>query len=86
MQHISKRLLWLCCFVRFVFNELSIHKQIWALAEILCSNQFSKYFPIDRVFIMNRTKYFYFMSFFCQAICNGKYVIIIRTSGLQTKH
>ena len=35
---------------------------------------------------MHRMKYFYFMSTVGQAICNGNYVVIIRTSGLQTQH
>ena len=35
---------------------------------------------------MNRMKYLYFMSTFCQAICDGKYVIVIRTGFIKTKH
>ena len=31
-------------------------------------------------------KYLYFMSTFCQAICDGKYVIVIRTGFIKTKH
>jgi len=35
---------------------------------------------------MNRMKYLYFMSTFCQAICDGKYVIVIRTGFVKTQH
>ena len=86
MQHITKGLLWLCCFIGLIFYERSIYNQIWALAVVLCSYQFTKDLSIDRILIMNRMKHFYFMSAFSQAICNGKYVVIIRTCGIQTHH
>ena len=35
---------------------------------------------------MNRMEYLYFMSIFRQAICNGKYVIVIRTGFVKTQH
>ena len=31
-------------------------------------------------------KYLYFMSTFCQAICNGKYVFVIRSGFVKTQH
>jgi hypothetical protein len=35
---------------------------------------------------MNRMKYLYFMSTFCQAICDGKYVFVIRSGFVKTQH
>lgn len=71
VQHVSKSLLRLCSIIRFIFHELFIYKQIRALAVISGTNQLAGYFVIQWVLIMNRTKYFYFMSIFCQSICYG---------------
>lgn len=71
---------------RFVFDVIAIYHQVGTFAVILGSNQLAKDLSVNWILIVYRMEYFNFMSTLCQAICNGKYVFIIRTCGLQTKH
>ena len=86
MQHVTESVLWLVGIEGFIFNEFTVYKKVRTFAVILGSNQFTKNLTVGWILIMNRMKHFYFMSVFCQTICDGKYVVIIRTGGFQTQH